>query len=100
MQNKMKRESLGSNTINGVVAEGERVTTTIPAGAIGNDQPLVTTHEIWKSTDLNLIVLEVDDNPQSGTRTKELVSLDRSEPDPALFRAPEGYTMRDQSSQQ
>jgi hypothetical protein len=95
--NGMQRESLGSRTINGVVAEGERITNTMPAGAIGNDQPLVSTSEIWTSPDLNLVVLEIHDDPQNGTTTRELVNLDRGEPDPALFRAPEGYTVKDQS---
>jgi hypothetical protein len=93
----MQRESLGSKTIDGVVAEGERITTTMPAGAIGNDQPLVSTSETWRSTELNLIVLEIHDDPQNGTTTRELVNLDRGEPDPSLFRAPEGYTVKDQS---
>src|SRR5262249_45825091 len=32
----MQRESLGSKTINGVVAQGERITITMPVGLIGN----------------------------------------------------------------
>ena len=38
-------EDLGETTIQGVEARGQRRTTTTPAGAIGNDQPLVRTSE-------------------------------------------------------
>ena len=34
----LKKESLGTQTINGVVAEGTRTTRTIPAGQIGNEK--------------------------------------------------------------
>jgi hypothetical protein len=90
-----RRESLGSNTIHGVVAEGERITTTLPTGAIGNDRPLVSTREVWRSVDLKLTVLEIQNDPRNGVTTTELVNLDRSEPDPALFRAPDGYEVDD-----
>jgi hypothetical protein len=35
----MKKESLGSNVIDGIQVEGERLTVTTPAGVVGNDQP-------------------------------------------------------------
>jgi hypothetical protein len=38
-----KTESLGKQTMEGVEAQGERVTETIPAGQIGNEQPIVST---------------------------------------------------------
>lgn len=95
----MKQESLGSKTINGVVVDGERITTTIPVGKIGNDQPLTTTREFWRSPDLGLTVLEMTDDPQNGTTTTELTTLDRNEPDPSLFRAPEGYTVKENEPQ-
>lgn len=91
----LQREALGSNTIHGVVAEGERITTTLPTGAIGNDRPLVSTQEIWRSVDLKLTVLEIQNDPRNGVTTTELVNLDRGEPDPALFRAPDGYEVDD-----
>jgi hypothetical protein len=36
----MQRESLGTQTIDGIEAEGWRTTITIPAGAMGSDKPL------------------------------------------------------------
>jgi hypothetical protein len=95
-----KEEPLGSKTINGILAAGTRTTSTIPKGKIGNDQPLTSTHEIWFSNELKLSVLEIEDDPNSGTMTRELVKLDRNEPDPALFRVPEGYTVKDVQANQ
>jgi hypothetical protein len=89
-------EKLGGKTIAGVYAEGTRTTVTYPVGYFGNDRLIVTTHETWTSPDLKLLVLSVDDDPRTGTRTTELTNLDRVEPDPALFQVPEGYTIKDQ----
>jgi len=36
----VKKESLGTQAINGVNAEGTRITHTVPAGQIGNDKPI------------------------------------------------------------
>jgi hypothetical protein len=41
--------------------------------------------------------MTVNDDPRTGVRTMETTELDQSEPDPALFQAPEGYTVRDQN---
>jgi hypothetical protein len=35
----MNKESLGSDVIDGIQVEGERLTVTTPAGVVGNDQP-------------------------------------------------------------
>jgi hypothetical protein len=84
-------EELGMRTIQGVEVSGIRFTETTPAGAVGNDAPLVRTIETWRATSLPLIVRSVTDDPRSGKRTRELVELTQSEPDPALFELPEGY---------
>jgi len=89
-------EDLGTKTINGIETKGSRTTQTFPAGSFGNDQPLTVTHEVWVSPELRLAVLQIDDDPSTGVRTTELTDIDRGEPDPALFQAPEGYTIKDQ----
>jgi hypothetical protein len=91
-----KTEKLGGKTIAGVYAEGTRLTITYPVGFFGNDKPIITFHETWMSSDLRLVVLSVDDDPRTGARITEVTSLDRGEPNPALFQVPEGYTIRDQ----
>jgi hypothetical protein len=88
------RENLGTQEIQGVLAKGTRTTSTTPAGAVGNDAPLVRTSEIWVAQSPRIIVREMTDDPQSGKRTKELVELRQEGPDPASFQPPEGYEIR------
>ncbi len=86
-------ETLAMQTINGVQATGTRVTRTIPAGQIGNAQPLQIVHEIWISADLKVPVMVKTTDPRNGTRTTQLTNITRAEPDPALFQAPSDYTV-------
>jgi hypothetical protein len=96
-QVKAEREQLGGKTIAGVYAEGIRVTRTIPEGAEGNDRPMITVIETWYSPELKITLFSVNSDPRMGTRTTEVTELDRAEPDPAVFQAPEGYTVKDQT---
>jgi len=91
------REDLGGKTIAGVYAEGTRITMTTPEGAEGNDRPITTVNETWRSRELDITVLSVNDDPRTGTRTSEVTDLDRAEPDPSVFQVPEGYTVKDQN---
>jgi hypothetical protein len=91
-----KTEKLGGKTIAGVYAEGTRLTVTYPVGFFGNDKPIITFHETWMSSDLKIVLLNIDDDPRTGTRVTEVTNLDRGEPSPTLFQVPEGYTIRDQ----
>jgi hypothetical protein len=84
-------ESLPAQSINGVLATGTRVTRTIPAGQIGNAQPIQTVRETWVSTDLKVTVMVRNSDPRFGTTTTQLTNIIRSEPDPALFQAPPDY---------
>jgi hypothetical protein len=88
-------ESLGSKTINGLVADGNRSTRVIPAGAQGNDVPLTITHESWVSSDLKIEVARTDSDPRDGTTTVELSNISRDEPAASLFQAPAGYTVQE-----
>jgi hypothetical protein len=90
-QRKTVAEDLGTMTILGIEAHGQRTTTTTPAGAIGNDQPLVRTSEEWNAPGLHFALRRVVDDPQQGKEDSEPMNLIRGEPDPALFQPPEGY---------
>jgi hypothetical protein len=85
------REDLGADTIMGLQVEGTRTTRTIPAGQIGNDQPLVRISESWRAPNLGLALRQVTDDPQNGKTTRELVGLDLNEPSPATFQPPAGF---------
>jgi hypothetical protein len=92
-------EDLGSQTIEGLLAKGSRTTVTIPTGQQGNDRPIVSVHEIWVAADLPVPVYSKNSDPRNGETTTRVVSVDRSEPDPALFQVPPDYVIRDPNQQ-
>jgi hypothetical protein len=67
----------------------------IPAGQVGNEQPITITSEEWRSPDLNLLVLTRHSDPRSGESSYRLINIIRAEPDTSLFMVPADYTMRD-----
>lgn len=89
-------EALGGQTIEGVWAEGTRTTRTIPAGTIGNDQPIKIVSETWYSQDLQTVVLSTHRDPRTGESTFRLTNIQRSEPAASLFQVPAGYTVKEQ----
>jgi hypothetical protein len=91
----MHSESLGTKILGGVQAVGTRDTRVIPAGEIGNDRPMQTVWETWFSPDLDVLVLRRVSDPVNGNTVTELTDIQRSEPDPALFQVPPGYTIKD-----
>jgi hypothetical protein len=90
----IKTESLGTQVIGGVTAQGTRTTRTIPAGQIGNQAPLVITTERWYSPELQTDVMRKEVNPQFGQTTFQLTNIVRAEPDPSLFQVPPNYTIQ------
>ncbi len=86
--------SLGTQTINGVQAEGTRTTHTIPAGAIGNANPIVITNERWYSPELQTVVMIKRSDPRMGTTTFQLTNIQKQEPDASLFQVPPDYTVK------
>ena len=90
-----KTESLGTQTIEGVTAEGARATLTIPAGDIGNTLPIEIVDENWYSPELQINVMTKHRDPRSGETTYRLTNLSRSEPDRSLFEVPADYTLRE-----
>lgn len=91
---KTTKEPLGLQTIEGIEAEGTKQTTTWPAHSIGNDAPIVTTNEIWRSEELKFDVLRIGSDPRSGETKVRMTGINRAEPDPSLFQVPADYTIR------
>ena len=94
-QGQKKEESLGTQTIEGVTAEGTRLTFTVPAGEIGNTLPMELVRETWYSPELQLVVMSKFRDPRSGETTYRLTNLTRSEPDRSLFGVPADYNVND-----
>jgi hypothetical protein len=86
-------ESLGADTMQGLSVLGTRVTRTIPAGQIGNAQPILIITDKWYSQDLQIEVKTVHSDPRTGTTTTTVTNLSRNEPNPSLFTVPPGYTI-------
>ena len=85
---------LGTQAINGVAATGTQTTETIPAGAIGNAQPITVSRTVWISTELKVPVQIRSSDPRFGTMEMELTNIAQTEPSAALFVLPAGYTLQ------
>lgn len=86
---------LGTQNIGGVSAQGKSVTHTIPAGTIGNAQPIVSTNEVWYSPDLQIPVLAKRNDLRMGQSTYTVTNIQRAEPSASLFQVPSDYTVKD-----
>jgi hypothetical protein len=86
----VKHEDLGTQTIEGVSAQGKRETVTIPAGEIGNERAIEIVSETWYSPELHTMVLRKHSDPRVGDSTYRLTDIKRNEPDASLFQPPAG----------
>jgi len=90
----VKHEDLGTQTIEGVSAQGKRETVTIPAGQIGNERPIEIVTETWFSPELHTMVLRKHSDPRTGDSTYRLTDIKRNEPDTSLFQPPSGTKVK------
>ena len=88
-------ENLGDQTIDGIHVTGTRVTTTIPAGKMGNEKPITVTSERWYSPELKATVVTKHDDPWAGELKTELKNEKSAEPDASLFSVPADYKIVD-----
>jgi len=88
------KEQLGTKTVNGVQAEGVRVTRTIPAGTMGNEKAISVVTERWYSPDLQMVVMTTHTDRMMGTVTTKLVNVNQGAPDASLFQVPSDYTVK------
>jgi hypothetical protein len=94
-QNPPDVQQLGTKVVEGVQADGTRTTLTIPAGQIGNDNPIQIVDEVWRSADLQVIVHSEHTDPRMGTTVYSLQNISRSDPSAALFQVPADYAVTD-----
>ena len=91
----INREPLGTQTIEGILADGMRMTRTIPAGQAGNELPVEITSEIWYSTELQTAVMTDKRDPRLGEINSKLTHIQLDEPAHSLFEVPADYTILD-----
>ena len=89
---------LGQKQIHGLLATGHRTSTVLAAGAMGNSADLKQTRDVWTSDDLQLVLEETDSSPLTGTRTVEVMSLRRGDPNPAVFEMPKDLSLKEIAS--
>ena len=92
---KATTKELGTRDIGGVRAEGRLRSYAIPAGEIGNRNPIVVSDETWTAPDLQVTVYTKHSDPRSGDFVFRLENVKRDEPAAALFAVPADYTLRD-----
>jgi hypothetical protein len=90
-----KEEALAPRTMEGVRVEGRRVTTTIAAGAIGNEWPITAVSEEWTSPDLQVLVLTDRKDPRNGDSSYRLQRIVRGDPAATLFQVPSDYEIKE-----
>jgi hypothetical protein len=90
-------ESLGTQTMEGVLVEGTRTTRVIPEGLEGNDRPITVVSEIWRSPELKVPVLIKTNDPRNGEMTTRLTNIEISNPILSLFQPPAGYKIVDET---
>ena len=86
---------LGTKDIEGIRAEGKAVSYTIPAGEIGNKNPITVTTETWYSPELQATVYSKSSDPRVGETVYRLANIRRGEQPASLFAVPEGYSLKE-----
>jgi hypothetical protein len=89
-------ENLGDQIIEGIHATGTRITTTIPAGQMGNEQPMAVTSERWYSPELKATVMTKHSDPWAGELKTAFTSVNTAEPESSLFAVPSNYKIVDE----
>jgi len=85
------KEDLGIRNIEGVDCNGTRTTTTIPAGAIGNEKPISMVRETWYAPAIAAVVESTTEDPRYGKTTYQLTNVQLSEPSRSLFEPPSDF---------
>jgi hypothetical protein len=90
-----KVEELGTDVVEGVKAEGRRITVTIPAGEVGNERDINIVTERWYSPELQTVVRTSHTDPRFGTTVYRLSNINRTEPASTLFQVPGDYALKE-----
>ena len=94
MLGKGTKNALGTRDFDGVKAEGTSTTWTIPAGKIGNRNPINITREVWTSPELQVTVYSRYNDPRTGESIYRLAAVKRAEPAADLFKVPADYAVK------
>jgi hypothetical protein len=92
----------GVDPVNSLASEIKTIKHTIPAGKIGNAQPIVSTSSVYYSTALQTVVYATRTDPRSGSSTFSLANIVTGDQSAAavgaFFTPPADYTVTDAPS--
>ncbi len=93
-------ENLDTQSMFGITVAGHRITTTYPPGTYqGNDGPLTSVSENWRSDQYGLVLLSKNSQPDGSESSTTMKDFSAAEPDPTMFMVPAGYQIVDESGQ-
>ena len=90
-----KVEAIGTRTIQGLAAQGQRVTNCVPPSAGRYPEPRIVTIEIWTTIQGNLTVLTIGKDPLGDSYTDEMTDIDFGPPDLTPFKIPADYAVKE-----
>ena len=85
------REDLGTKNIEGILCNGTRQTITIPAGQIGNEQPIAIVTDTWYSPSIDAIVMSSTNDPRFGETKYQVHNIQTGEQAISFFEVPANY---------
>ena len=88
-------QDLGESTTLGIRTHGFRETTTINAGAMGNDTSITNLREFWFSPELGFNLVSIVDDVVSGKQTFTVKEISTGEPNQSYFYVPGDYQVVD-----
>ncbi len=94
-QGSFVHDQLGKQFLSGVETVGVRDSITYNPGVFGNDRKVTTEREAWYSPQLDLNLLSIRSDPQTGKQTFTATNVILADPDPALFELPAGFQVVD-----
>ncbi|GAB3467858.1 hypothetical protein GCM10027321_35640 [Massilia terrae] len=97
---KSTSKDLGTRDMGGVKAQGKLRSYEIPAGEIGNRNPITVSDESWWSPELQITLYSKHSDPRTGDNIYRLENLKREEPAAALFTVPSDYTIKEPNTPQ
>jgi len=86
-----KEEDLGTHDVGGLPAHGVRESQTVLPEVGDGGKAIEIIDEYWYSEDLRINLMVKHSDPRKGSVTLTVTQISREEPDPALFKIPDGY---------
>jgi hypothetical protein len=90
----VRTEALPQKVFAGIYGVGKKTTKVRPPGTIGNDKEVVSTSERYDSPELHILLYSSLDDPRE-KMVREVTTLQRQQPDIAMFQIPAEFTVRD-----